>query len=75
MGKCPRYTDEFNQGAVSQVVIHGQTDLEVIKRLGITNKSLGDGIEVFGKLPKQREEESYARTAITRLKRELKRAE
>ncbi len=40
MGKHPRYTDEFKQEAVNQVVVHGYPVLEVSKRLGIANKSL-----------------------------------
>ena len=40
MGKGTRYTDEFKQEAVNQVVIHGYSVLDISKRLGITNKSL-----------------------------------
>ena len=49
MGKHPRYTDEFKQEAVNQVVVHGYLVLEVSKRLGIANKSLYDWIKVFSK--------------------------
>ena len=75
MGKHPRYTDEFKQEAVNQVVVHGYPVLEVSKRLGIANKSLYDWIKVFSKPPKQREEESDLRAENARLKRELKRVE
>ena len=33
MGKRPRYTDEFKQEAVNQVLVHGYPVLEVSKRL------------------------------------------
>ena len=49
MGKSPRYTDEFKQEAVNQVVVHGYPVLEVSKRLGIANKSLYDWIKKFSK--------------------------
>ena len=75
MGKRPRYTEEFKQEAVNQVIVHGYPVLEVSQRLGIANKSLYDWIKKFGKPPKQREEEGDLRVEIARLKRELKRAE
>jgi transposase len=75
LGKRPRYTDEFEQEAVNQVVVHGYPVLEVSKRLGIANKSLYDRIKIFSKPPKQREEESDLRAEIALSKRELKRAE
>ena len=53
LGKRPRYTDEFEQEAVNQVVAHGYPVLEVSKRFGIANKSLHDRIKVFSKPPKQ----------------------
>lgn len=75
MGKSPRYTDEFKQEAVNQVVVHGYPVLEVSKRLGIANKSLYDWIKKFSKPTRQREEEADLRAENARLKRELKRAE
>jgi len=33
-----RYTDEFKQEAVNQVVAHGYSVLDVSKRLGISKK-------------------------------------
>ena len=75
MGKSPRYTDEFKQEAVNQVVVHGYPVLEVSKRLGIANKSLYDCIKKFSKPARQREEEADLRAENARLKRELKRAE
>lgn len=75
MGKGIRYTDEFKQEAVNQVVVHGYPVLEVSKRLGITNKSLYAWIKIFSKPQKQQQEESDLRAEIARLKRELKRSE
>jgi transposase len=40
MGKGIRYTDEFKQEAVNQVVVHGYPFGEVRQRLGISTKSL-----------------------------------
>jgi transposase len=42
MGKGIRYTDEFKQEAVNQVVVHGYSVLDVSQRLGISNKNLYD---------------------------------
>jgi transposase len=75
MGKRPRYSDEFKQEAVNQVVIHGYSVLDVSQRLGIANKSLYDWIKKFSKPQAKREEEADLRAEIARLKRELKRAE
>ena len=35
MGKGIRYTDEFKQEAVNQVIVHGYPVYEVSQRLGI----------------------------------------
>ena len=67
MGKSPRYTDEFKQEAVNQVVVHGYPVLEVSKRLGIANKSLYDCIKKFSKPARQREEEADLRAENARL--------
>lgn len=75
MGKGIRYTDEFKQEAVNQVVVHGYPVLDVSKRLGISNKSLYDWMKKFSKPSRQREEEADLRAENARLKRELKRAE
>ena len=40
MGQGIRYTDEFKQEAVNQVVVHGYSVNEVSQRLGISTKSL-----------------------------------
>ena len=75
MGRGIRYTDEFKQEAVDQVVVHGYAVLEVSQRLGITNKSLYDWIKKFSKPPKARQEDEDLRAEVARLKRELKRSE
>ncbi|EAQ98924.1 Transposase [Congregibacter litoralis KT71] len=51
MSKGIRYTDEFKQEAVNQVVVHGYTVLDVSQRLGISNKSLYDWIKRFSESP------------------------
>lgn len=75
MGRGIRYTDEFKQEAVNQVVVHGYPVLEVSKRLGIANKSLYDWIKRFSTPRQQREEDADLRAENARLKRALKRAE
>ncbi len=75
MGTGIRYTDEFKQEAVNQVVVHGYGVIEVSGRLGVSSKSLYDWIKKFSKPAKQRAEESDLRVENARLKRELKRAE
>ena len=42
MGKGTRYSDEFKQEAVNQVVVHGYSVADVSQRLGISNKGLYD---------------------------------
>ena len=75
MGRYIRYSDEFKQEAVNQVVVHGYPVLEVSKRLGIANKSLYDWIKKFAKPQVQRQEEADLRAEVARLKRQLKRSE
>ncbi len=75
MGKGIRYSDEFKQEAVNQVVFHGYSVLDVADRLGISNKSLYDWIKKFSKPKKQRDDETDLRAEVARLKRDLKRAE
>ena len=75
MGKGIRYSDEFKQEAVNQIVVHGYSVLEVSQRLGISDKSLYDWMKKFAKPKQVREEEADLCTEIARLKRELKRAE
>ena len=75
MGSGIRYTDEFKQEAVNQVVNHGYSVPDVSKRLGISSKSLYDWIKKFNKPPKVRMKEADLQAENARLKRELKRAE
>jgi transposase len=75
MGTGIRYTDDFKQEAVNQIVVHGYSVYEVSQRLGVSTKSLYDWIKKFSMPKKQREEESDLRTENARLKRELRRAE
>ncbi|MFT6155496.1 MAG: transposase [Neolewinella sp.] len=75
MGKGIRYTDEFKQEAVNQVVVHGYSVLDVSQRLGISNKNLYDWMKKSSTPRKARAEESDLRAENARLKRELKRAE
>ncbi len=75
MGKGIRYTDEFKQEAVNQVVIHGYPVSEVSQRLGISTKSLYAWSKKFSKPRQQRESESDLRAENARLKRELKRTQ
>ncbi len=75
MGKGIRYTDEFKQEAVNQVVVHGYPVSEVGQRLGISTKSLYVWIKKFGEPRQQRENETDLRAENARLKRELRRAQ
>jgi transposase len=75
MGKGIRYTDEFKQEAVNQVVIHGYRVADVAERLGISTKSLYSWIKIFSKPPKQRQDDQDLQAEVARLKRELKRTQ
>ncbi|QPG04604.1 transposase [Salinimonas marina] len=75
MGKGIRYSDEFKQEAVNQVVIHGYSVADVAARLDISTKSLYGWMKAFSKPTKQRKEDEDLRAEVARLKRELKRAQ
>ena len=75
MGKGIRYTDEFKQEAVNQVIVHGYPVYEVSQRLGISTKSVYSWIKQLSKPRRQRESESDLQAENARLKRELKRAQ
>ena len=75
MGSGIRYSNEFKQEAVNQVVIHGYKVAEVAKRLDISTKSLYDWMKIFSKPPKQRQKDQDLQAEIARLKRELKRTQ
>ena len=71
MNKGIRFTDEFKQDAVAQVVERGYAVSEVAERLGISTKSLYTWKTQFSKSPRLRAEGSEQAAEIKRLKREL----
>ena len=75
MGKGIRYSDEFKQEAVNQVVTHGYPVADVANRLGISSISLYDWKKLFSKSTKQRREEQDLQAENARLKQELKRVQ
>ena len=72
MNKGIRFTDEFKQDAVAQVV-RGYAVSEVAERLGISTKSLYTWKAQFSKSPRVRSEVAEQAAEIKRLKRELAR--
>lgn len=56
MSKGIRFTDEFKQDAVAQVVERGYAVSEVAERLGISTKSLYTWKAQFAKSPRVRSE-------------------
>src|SRR5210317_914075 len=75
MGKGIRYSDEFKQEAVNQVVVHGYRVADVAERLGISTKSLYDWKKQLSKPTRQRLEDQDLQAENARLKRELERAQ
>ncbi|MGL4475254.1 MAG: IS3 family transposase [Shewanella sp.] len=75
MSKGTRYTTEFKQEAVNQVIKHGYSVNDVSERLGISSKTLYVWTKTFSKSPKQRENEQDLHTQIAQLQRELKRVQ
>ena len=73
MNKGIRFTDEFKQDAVAQVVERGYAVSEVAERLGISTKSLYTWKAQFAKSLRDRSEVSEQAAEIKRLKRELAR--
>ena len=73
MNKGIRFTDEFKQDAVAQVVERGYAVSELAERLGISTKSLYTWKAQFAKSPRDRSEVSEQAAEIKRLKRELAR--
>ena len=71
MNKGIRFTDEFKQNAVAQVVERGYPVSEVAERLGISTKSLYTWKAQFAKPPKVRSEVADQAAGIKRLKRDL----
>ena len=73
MNKGIRFTDEFKQDAVAQVVERGYAVSEVAERLGISTKSLYTWKGQFAKPLRVRSEVAEQAAEIKRLKRELAR--
>lgn len=73
MNKGIRFTDEFKQDAVAQVVERGYSVSEVADRLGISTKSLYSWKTQFSKSPRMRAKDSDQVAEVKRLKRELAR--
>ena len=73
MNKGIRFTDEFKQDAVAQVVERGYAVSEVAERLGISTKSLYTWRAQFSKPSHARAEVLDQAAEIRRLKRELAR--
>ena len=75
MSRGIRYTDEFKQEAVNQIVIHGYSISDVSERLGVSTKSLYAWQKIFSKPRAKREADNDLQAENARLKKELKRAE
>ncbi|EPE2652581.1 IS3 family transposase [Vibrio fluvialis] len=75
MAKGSRYTDEFKQEAVNQVIQHGYSVNDVAARLGISGKTLYNWVSKFSKPPTARKQDNDLQAEIARLKKQLKRAE
>ena len=73
MGKQDRFTDEFKQEAVAQVVERGHAVSEVADRLGISTKSLYTWKALFSKPVTVRSSEADLATELRRVKKELAR--
>jgi transposase len=73
MSKGIRFTDEFKQDAVAQIVERGYAVSEVAERLGISTKSLYTWKAQFSKSSGVRSEVADQAAEIRRLKRELAR--
>lgn len=75
MGTGIRYSDEFKQEAVIQVILHSYGVSDVASRLGISTKSLYEWMQQYSKPTKQRHSEQDLQAELARLKRELKRTQ
>ena len=71
MGKQDRFTDEFKQDAVAQVVERGHAVSEVTERLGIITKSLYTWKALFSKPVAVRNSEADLATELRRVNKEL----
>ncbi len=72
MNKGIRFTDEFKQDAVAQVVERGYAVSEVAERLGISTKSLYTWKAQFSKSPSVRSEVADQAAEIRRVECHLK---
>ena len=61
MGKGTRYSDEFKQEAVNQVMQHGYSVPDVSDRLGISSKTLYTWVNKFSKPTKQRSNDKLSK--------------
>ncbi|CAG8999991.1 MAG: hypothetical protein CENE_01980 [Candidatus Celerinatantimonas neptuna] len=75
MAKGSRYTDEFKQEAVNQVVQHGYSVNDVAARLGVSGKTLYNWVSKFSKPSTKHKQDDDLHAEIARLKQQLKRAE
>jgi transposase len=75
MSRGIRYTDEFKQEAVNQIVVHGYSVADVSERLGVSTKSLYDWQKTFSKPRAKREADNDLQAENARLKKELKRGQ
>jgi len=75
MAKGIRYSEEFKQEAVNQVVHHNYPVAEVAQRLGLSSKTLYNLVRTFSQTPKKRHEQEDMQAEIAKLKKQLKRAE
>ncbi len=74
MSSQNRFTDEFKQDAVAQVVERGYAVSEVAERLGISTKSLYTWKARFSKSAPQRQADTDLEAELRRVKKELARA-
>ena len=72
MGKGIRYTDEFKQETVNQVVVHGYSVAQVSQQLGISTKISHVWIKKFSKPRQERENETDLKAENARFKRKLR---
>jgi len=73
MAKGIRFTDEFKQDAVAQVVERGYTVSEVAERLGVSTKSLYTWKAQFSKPTKVLSDEAALSVELRQVRKELAR--
>ena len=75
--RSARYTPEFKDEAVRQVVDRGHSVAEVAERLGVSSHSLYNWIKAVkpGKNEQQTQELNEAKSEILKLRAQLRRAE